>query len=142
MSTANATNTSPLRTGPDTPTRAVPVKDIPSSVNDISTVTNTIIDQPDTTSSATVPSSLIAPIGAAHVNPNKPTKSFISPAQQALVCACLAIIKEHCKGNISHTQATIQICRILPDDKFSTDAFAMYVEQLSQTNRDWLIASV
>src|SRR5882724_9897136 len=140
MSTVNATNTSPIRTRPDTPT--VPAKDISSSVDDISTVANTVINQPEATPSATVPGSFIAPTGAAHVNSDKPTESVISPAQQALVRSCLDIIEEHRKGNITHMQAMIQICGILPDDKFGTNAFATYVEQLSQTDRDWLIASV
>src|SRR5882724_1248782 len=142
MSSANAANTSPVRTTLDTSTRAIPVKEIPASVDDVSTVTRTTIKQPDMTSSTTILCAPIAPMGAVCVNLNKPTKSIISPVQQALVHTCLAIIEEYCKGNIMHVQATIQICGILPDDKFSTDMFTTYIEQLSETDRDWLITSV
>jgi len=55
------------------------------------------------------------------------------PIQQALVWTSLAILKEHPKGNITHTQAMVQIFSILPDDKFSSEAFVSHVEQLSQT---------
>jgi len=66
----------------------------------------------------------------------------ISPNQQALVCSCLAIVEEHQKGNITHAQATVQIFSTLPGDKFRTKVFVAYVKQLSQTDRDKLIASV
>src|SRR5882672_9996414 len=58
----------------------------------------------------------------------------ISSTQRALVRTCLAVVDEHRKGNITHTQATIQIFGILPDDKFGIEAFTSYVEQLSQTD--------
>ena len=53
----------------------------------------------------------------------------------------MAIIEEHWKGNITHAQATVQIFGVLPDDTFSTEAFTFYVEQLSRTDRELLIAS-
>src|SRR5882672_9187438 len=65
----------------------------------------------------------------------------ISSTQRALVRTCLAVVDEHRKGNITHAQATIQIFGILPDDKFGIEAFTSYVEQLSQTDRDRLVAS-
>src|SRR5882724_9811767 len=66
----------------------------------------------------------------------------ISSTQRVLVRTCLSIVEEHRKGNITHAQATIQIFGILPDDRFGTEAFASYVEQLSQTDRDRHIAFV
>jgi len=63
--------------------------------------------------------------------------------QQALVWTCLAIIKKHHKdkGNIMHGQATVQIFGVLPNDKFGSKAFVSYIEKLSQTERDHLIAA-
>ena len=61
------------------------------------------------------------------------TNASITPIQQALVWTCLAIVEEHQKGNIMHAQATVQVFSVLPDDKFGSEAFISYVEQLSQT---------
>src|SRR5882724_3252260 len=68
------------------------------------------------------------------------TNASITPIQQALVWTCLAIVKEHQKGNITHSQATVQVFSVLPDNKFGSKAFISYVEQLSQTERDRLVA--
>src|SRR5882724_5653202 len=68
------------------------------------------------------------------------TNASITPIQQALVRTCLAIVEEHRKGNITHAQATVQVFGVLPDDKFGSEAFISYVEQLSQKECDRLMA--
>src|SRR5882724_5823868 len=82
---------------------------------------------------------LDAAMGVANINPGS---TGVSSTQQALVQTCLAIIEEHQSGNVTLTQATIQIFGILPNNKFSTEAFTTYVEQLTQTDQNHLLASV
>ena len=57
-----------------------------------------------------------------------------------LVHTCLAIVKEHWKG--THAQAMVPTFDALPNDRFRTEAFTTYVEQLSQIGPDKLIVSI
>ena len=50
--------------------------------------------------------------------------------QSELVLACLAIVEERCKGNITLTYVTLQLVDLLPDDDTGNEAYGSYLDQL------------
>src|SRR5882724_8319279 len=51
-----------------------------------------------------------------------------------MVLACLAVIKERCKGHISLAHVTLQLVELLPDDNVSNKANRSYLNQLTKIN--------
>jgi len=50
--------------------------------------------------------------------------------QSELVLACLAMIEEGCKGNITLTNVTLQLVDLLPNDVTGNEAYGSYLDQL------------
>jgi len=60
----------------------------------------------------------------------------ILEAQSELAVACLAIVKERCKGNITLSQVSLQLVKLLPDNNACVEAYASYLEQLTKIDQE------
>jgi len=59
-----------------------------------------------------------------------------------MVLACLAVIEERCKGNLSFTHASLQPIELLPDDEAGIEAYASYLDQLTEFDQEQASAAV
>jgi len=46
--------------------------------------------------------------------------------------SCMAIIEDHCKGNLMLRQAALQLVDLLPDYEMGVEAFSSYLSQLTE----------
>ena len=65
----------------------------------------------------------------------------ILEAQSELAVACMAIVKERHKCNITLAQETLQLVQLLPDDDSSNVAYRSYLYQLTEIDHEQSLAA-
>jgi len=69
-------------------------------------------------------------IGAVEPNPGSKNNQTNTPSDVAQ--SCMAIIEDHCKGNLMLRQAALQLVDLLPDYEMGVEAFSSYLSQLTE----------